>query len=95
MLTKNCPIRNEIGCQRCKKTISDRTGRNFTVKCHDKDYVEILNSELLFMADKASDLKRLDFGVIMLDNESPQDAEEIVSKWTSQKINHPSKITRG
>lgn len=95
MLTKNCPIRNEIGCQRCKKTISDRTGRNFTVKCHDKDYVEILNSELLFMADKASDLKCLDFGVIMFENESPQDAEEIVSKWTSQKINHPSKITRG
>ena len=33
--------------------------------------------------------------VIMLENESPQDAEEIVSKWTSQKINHPPKITRG
>ena len=33
---------------------------------------------------------------IMLDIvKSPQDAEEIVSKWTSQKINHPSKITRG
>lgn len=68
MLTVNCPIKNETGCKNCKKTVSDRTGRVFPVVCGE-DCFEILNSDILYMADRANKFSDLDFYAIFLYNE--------------------------
>ena len=44
MLTRNCPIKNEVGCGKCTKKLIDRTGRELPVVC-SKEYVEVLNSD--------------------------------------------------
>lgn len=46
MLTRNCPIKNEVGCAQCSGSITDRTGRKFPIVCA-KEYVEILNPNTL------------------------------------------------
>lgn len=78
MLTRNCPIKNEIGCGHCKKQITDRTGRAFKVRCSG-EYIEILNSDTLYMGDKLSDLSSLSFGIIMLDDETPEQTRSLLS----------------
>ncbi|MDE5584134.1 MAG: U32 family peptidase [Ruminococcus sp.] len=88
MLTRNCPIKNEVGCKDCTRQITDRTGRRFSVVC-TSDYVEILNTDCLYMADRLDKLKNISFGVVMLSDESPQQAKDAVSgKKPSSKITH-------
>lgn len=69
MLTRNCPIRNEVGCADCSGKITDRTGRSFPVVCSG-EYTEILNSDVLYMFDKIQQLRSPDFGIVMLSEES-------------------------
>lgn len=69
MLTRNCPIKNEIGCHSCRKFITDRTGRVFPVNCCG-DYTEILNSDTLYMFDKLGQFRNLSFGTVMLSSEN-------------------------
>ncbi|MBQ8296655.1 MAG: U32 family peptidase [Ruminococcus sp.] len=69
MLTRNCPVKNEIGCKKCRKSITDRTGRSFMINC-SRDYVEILNSDILYMSDKLNQFDSLSFGIIMLNDEN-------------------------
>ena len=68
MLTRNCPIKNEIGCKNCTGSLIDRTSRKLPVAC-SKDYVEILNSDILCMADRADKFKNTAFLVLLLHNE--------------------------
>ncbi|MBQ3140199.1 MAG: U32 family peptidase [Ruminococcus sp.] len=68
MLTRNCPIKNEIGCKNCTGLLIDRTSRKLPVAC-SKDYVEILNSDILCMADRADKFKNTAFLALLLHNE--------------------------
>lgn len=89
MLTRNCPIKNEVGCKNCTGYITDRTARKLPVACSG-DYVEILNSDILYMTDKISELSGISFAVVMLYDE---DAEKTKSAISGIK---PTKnITRG
>lgn len=81
MLTRNCPIKNETGCSKCKKQISDRTGRVFPVIC-EKGYNEILNSDILCLEKK--DFSGFDFILIMLYNENENQIKNI-----AENIGHP------
>ncbi|MDE5861138.1 MAG: U32 family peptidase, partial [Ruminococcus sp.] len=78
MLTRNCPIKNESGCKKCSGFIKDRTGREFSVRC-SPDYVEILNSDCLYMLDRLESFRNISFAVIMLDTETPEQTENIIS----------------
>lgn len=89
MLTRNCPIKNEIGCGKCTKQLTDRTGRSFMVQCSD-GYVEILNSDVLFMADRLTKLRNISFGIVMLSYESPEQARRLI---IGEKP--PCTVTRG
>ena len=68
MLTRICPIKNEIGCKNCTGSLIDRTSRKLPVAC-SKDYVEILNSDILCMADRADKFKNTAFLALLLHNE--------------------------
>ncbi len=95
MLLRNCPVRNEIGCKKCTSQLTDRTGHSFPVRCHNKEYVEILNSDILYMSDKYNELSKLDFGVILLDDENDAEIRQLLGDLSSQSYHIPDKKTRG
>ncbi len=69
MLTRNCPIKNESGCKKCSKYITDRTNRKFPVIC-SQDYTEVLNPDCLYIPKDS--FSNISFGVVMLNNENSQ-----------------------
>lgn len=89
MLTRNCPIKNEVGCARCTGHLTDRTGRRLPVAC-SKEYVEVLNSDLLYMGDRLAELPRADFGLVLLYDE---DARQTAAALSGAKPD--GNITRG
>ncbi len=89
MLTRCCPIKNEVGCGKCGGFITDRTGRNFPVKC-TPDYAEILNSDTLYMFDKTDLTDYISFGVVMLSGENTAQAADAING-----IKPSAPITRG
>ncbi len=95
MLTVNCAVKKSVGCEKCKKRLYDRTGREFPVKCSkNQGYVEILNSEILYIADKLQDFN-VDF--IMLDfyDESADEVKNIISAYRKGDKSKLNKLTRG
>lgn len=77
MLTRNCPIMNEIGCAKCSGHITDRTGRNYSVVCHNKEFVEILNPSTLMITDR--EMRGADFSLVMLSDETPQQIRDVLA----------------
>ena len=77
MLTKNCPIKNEVGCEKCKKIIFDRTGRANKIVCHG-NYTEILNAQALYLADRLEDLKNISFITLYFTDEGPDEIKKIM-----------------
>ncbi|MCM1529405.1 MAG: U32 family peptidase [Alistipes sp.] len=89
MLTRNCPIKNEVGCQKCTGCITDRTARQLPVACSG-DYVELLNPDILYMGDRLNELGGISFGVIMLHDENADETR------AAMLMNKPhGNITRG
>lgn len=78
MLARNCPIKNEIGCKNCTMKITDRTGREFPVSCSPY-YVEILNSDCLYMFDRVSSFSNVSFGAVILHNENAEQTKAVLS----------------
>ncbi len=89
MLTRNCPIKNEVGCAKCTGHLIDRTGRKLPVAC-SKEYVEVLNSDVLYMGDRLAELTRADFGLVLLHDE---DADQTAAALSGRKPD--GSITRG
>lgn len=89
MLTRNCPIDNEIGCKQCTGYIVDRTSRKLPVVC-SKDYVEILNPDILYMADKIKEFSNISFTAVLLHDENAEQTKSAVSG-----IKPTGNITRG
>ena len=89
MLTRNCPIKNEVGCGKCTKKLIDRTGRELPVVCA-KDYAEVLNADRLCMNDRLAELKGISFGMVYLSDETE---DEIRSALGGRKPQ--GNITRG
>jgi putative protease len=77
MLTRNCPIKNELGCKNCTGHLTDRMGKHFPVIC-SKDYTEILNPDILCMTDRMLP-ERVSFGLIILTYENEEQTRRILS----------------
>jgi putative protease len=89
MLTRNCPIKNEVGCGKCTKKLIDRTGREFPVVC-SKDYAEILNADRLCMLDRLGEIHGISYGVVYLSDEDAASTRAALSRRKPQ-----GNITRG
>ncbi len=80
MITRNCPIGD---CSRCKGEIVDRTKRAFPVKCSKKrGYTEVLNSDILYTADKLHEVN-CDYVILDFYDEDPEQVKEILEKYIS------------
>lgn len=78
MLTRNCPIKNEIGCKNCTGHVIDRTSRKLPVVC-SHDYVEILNSNILYVADKIKEFSNISFTAVLLHDENTEQTKAVLS----------------
>ena len=96
MLTANCPVRAAVGCKACRKELFDRTGRAFGIKCsREKGYVEILNSDLLVMSDKLSDLSFAEHLSLYFTDETPKRISQVIAAYKNGTPLDEKSITRG
>ncbi len=96
MLTVNCPIKQAVGCAKCTHAVWDRTGRELAVKCSKKNgYVEILNSDLLYTADKLGEFRSAQFIQLDFYHENDGQVAKVISQFKSRANSGLEKITRG
>lgn len=93
MLTRNCPIKNHVGCQNCSGKITDRKGYDFSVKCSPYPCVEIFNPIPVYMADRQNEIKT-DFLHFYFTDESKSEVEKIINDYQTCTHN-VDKYTRG
>lgn len=95
MLTVNCPVKKSVGCEKCGKKLWDRTGREFPVRCSkNQGYTEILNSEILSLADRIDDFS-VDFIRLDFHEESAQRVKEVITAYQNGCNLNIDRITRG
>ena len=82
MLTRNCPVKNSIGCYKCGKRgiLTDRKGYEFEVICSDYPCVEILNGMPIYMLDRLDEIKT-DFVHFYFTTETKEQVEHIISLY--------------
>jgi putative protease len=86
MLTKNCPVKNGIGCkgkaEYCK--ITDRKKEEFPVVCRN-GYSEILNSRPTNIADQIENLSA-DFGYLYFTIEDKNEVVKMIGGFEKKEI---------
>lgn len=96
MLTVNCPVSQAVGCKNCTGRVWDRTGREFKIRCSKKlGYVEVMNSDVLYLADKLDSFKNIDFVMLNFFDEGPSEVRKIISAYKYGSDRKPSALTRG
>lgn len=95
MITRNCPVKNSIGCRECNKNgkLTDRKGIEFPVICSDYPCVEILNSVPIYMSDRMHEVKA-DFGHFYFSTESVSEVENLIRLYENG-AGYDKKYTRG
>ncbi|MGN0638290.1 MAG: DUF3656 domain-containing protein [Huintestinicola sp.] len=94
MITRNCPIRAQVGCKSCTGGVTDRTGRVFPVECDNKKYARIRNCDILETSDKISQFKGAAFALLDMGNMPPKQAEEVIKRYI-RRGSPEGKFTRG
>ncbi len=94
MLMRNCPVKNEIGCSKCKHKgfVTDRTGKKFKMICSSFGYVEMCNCLPLFIADKQDEFQ-VDFLHFYFTDETETEVAKIISMY-KKKENADFQYTR-
>ncbi len=94
MLTRNCPLKSEIGCDKCKKSseLYDRKKISFPVACRG-GYTEVLNSAPIYMADRQREVTGCEYLLLYFTNE--QEADKIIRAYLSGEAPRSGKYTRG
>ena len=84
MLTRNCPIKNDIGCFECNGHghLTDRKGMKFPVICSDFPCVEMLNCVPTYMLERLDEI-HTDFIHFAFTVESEKQVENIISLYES------------
>lgn len=95
MITRNCPVKQNIGCERCNKKgrLTDRKGKSFEVICSPYGCSELLNSTPLYMGDKMSKLN-VDFAHFYFSSENASEVERVLGMF-EKKEKPSSDFTRG
>lgn len=93
MLTRNCPIKNHLGCSRCTGKLTDRKGFEFKVKCSPYPCVDLLNPVPVYMGDRQKEIKT-DFIHFYFTDESKNQVEQIINLFKTGG-QFDGKYTRG
>lgn len=95
MLTRNCPVKNSIGCYECagQGKLTDRKGYEFEVLCSKYPCVEMLNTHPIYMLDRLREVKT-DFVHFYFSTETADEVSYIIDLY--KKGGKPDfKYTRG
>ena len=96
MLFRVCPIKSQDGCHRRNCMMTDRTGRKFPLLCSQEyDYIEMLNSEILWIADKLQEFSALVYRDFYFTEESPEQIRRILHDYKNYSGTVPEKRTNG
>ncbi len=98
MITENCAISSDGKCKGFgAHTLTDRYGAEFPVLCLPHHRNMILNSDVLYLADKLSELRSLGLSRLRLyfTNESAEEVTKIARDYIFGAQNPPKKLTRG
>ena len=95
MLCRNCPQRNGKTCAECRRTgkLVDRRGVEFPIDCRS-GASEILNSVPVYMADRLSEIRNMDFMLLYFTDESKEKCSEIINSYVKSAKPHVE-FTRG
>ena len=82
MLTRNCPVKNRTGCEKCKKhgVLTDRKGYEFKVKCSPYPCVEIYNPLPVYLGDRMDEITT-DFIHFYFTDEAKEDIIHLVNMY--------------
>lgn len=94
MLMRNCPVKSAVGCKRKDCRLTDRTGRSFPLQC-DGVSAELLNSEVLYLADRQDEFRDVSFITFMLTTESKGEAAYILRRYQNREAPSKKDYTRG
>lgn len=95
MLCVNCPVKASVGCKNCNGYLTDRTGRRFKIRCNKElGYYEMLNSDILYMADKLDEFKNISFHMLCFDDETGDEINSIIRSYKNHDAYNGS-FTRG
>ncbi len=86
MLTRNCPVKNKLSCAECgmNSVLVDRMDVEFPVVCKNGASF-VLNSRPLWLADKMSELRNLDFGLLYFTTETKDECEKVVDAYNNNE----------
>ncbi len=86
MLTRNCPVRNELTCAECGRNseLEDRKGVRFPVRCKN-GCSYIFNSRPLWLADKQNDIRNCDFALLYFTTETKAEITEVINSFIDKK----------
>ncbi|MCC8073217.1 MAG: U32 family peptidase [Clostridiales bacterium] len=95
MLTRNCPVKNDIGCFECggNGALTDRKGYEFPVVCNDYPCSEVLNSVPIYMLDRMNEV-HTDFAHFYFSTETVGEVMDIID-LCSKGEKAPFLYTRG
>ncbi len=94
MITRRCPIKNGKPCNKecCGRTVKDRMNNELHVICSENT-AEILNSDVLYIADKMKHFSGTDFAVLKFTVEAETD--DIINNYLNNEKPPMDKFTRG
>lgn len=99
MIMENCIIKNRTGSCNCQNSniLTDRKGARFPVVKAPGCRNELLNSQKLFLADKAADYKRLGLWAqrLLFTTENPRECVQVAQRYLDQGSWSPNEYTRG
>ncbi|MBR7071224.1 MAG: DUF3656 domain-containing protein [Clostridia bacterium] len=96
MLTRNCPVANGGGCTGCRKdrVLTDRKGVSFPVRCRN-GFSQVFNPLPVWLADRLSETKGLDYLLLWFTDESPAQAAEVLRAYRNGGQPPQNGFTRG
>lgn len=82
MITRNCPIKNGRDCANCDKNgvLTDRKKVSFPVRCRN-GFSELLNSRVIWLADRQSEMEGLDFQALYFTDETPDRVGQVIRAY--------------
>ena len=99
MLMESCIIKNRTGSCNCQNTniLTDRKGARFPVVRAPGCRNELLNSQKLFLADKAADYRRIGLWAqrLLFTTENPRECVQVTQRYLDQGSWSPNEYTRG
>ena len=96
MSFRNCPAKAEGGCRKCNgaSVISDRMNVESQIKCTDKMYSELLNSNALYVGDRRDEVRGISHFSLLFTTENAESCRRILTTFVNGG-EYTGKYTRG